>query len=234
MREIAGQGRTVILVSHSMQAVTRLCQRALLLDKRHVVADGPPGQVVGTYLHQGGAGGPFREWASGGEAPGDSTARLRARRIRNCSGEISNVVDIREDFAIEMDYEIHRADRALLPNCVLTNQEGLDLFESFELDPQWKRRGRPPGMYWSQARIPGTFLSERTFFVSPACFSLTRHEVQFFEGAVVASRVVDWMAGNSARVDYTGEMLGVMRPKLDCKTELLQSSLDAAQPLKAA
>ncbi len=234
MQEIGGQGRTVIFVSHNMQAVTRLCQRVLLLDKGYVVADGPAAQVVGTYLHQGAAGGPSREWALGDEGPGDSTARLRALRIRNRAGEISEVVDIREDFTIEMEYEVHRADRALIPNFVVTNQEGLDLFESFELDPRWRRRIRPEGWYLSQARIPGNFLPEGTFFISPACFSLTPHEVQFYERDVVAFQVVDRALGDSARGDYTGEMLGVMRPKLEWETHLISPSLEVPRPPKAA
>src|SRR6266705_277919 len=42
MREIRQQGRTIFFVSHDMPAITRLCQRAILLDRGAIVADGPP------------------------------------------------------------------------------------------------------------------------------------------------------------------------------------------------
>ena len=51
MREVStGEGRTVLFVSHNMGAVTTLCDRAMLLDRGRLVADGPPPAVVDRYL----------------------------------------------------------------------------------------------------------------------------------------------------------------------------------------
>ena len=51
MREVStGEGRTVLFVSHNMGAVTTLCDRAMLLDRGRLVADGPPPGVVDRYL----------------------------------------------------------------------------------------------------------------------------------------------------------------------------------------
>ena len=52
MRDVAGEGRTVFFVSHNLGAVQRLCSRALLLDGGRLVQDGPPAEVVTTYLEQ--------------------------------------------------------------------------------------------------------------------------------------------------------------------------------------
>ena len=52
MRDVAGEGRTVLFVSHNIGAVQRLCSRALLLDGGRLVQDGPPAEVVTTYLEQ--------------------------------------------------------------------------------------------------------------------------------------------------------------------------------------
>src|SRR6185436_12730839 len=46
MQEVGQQGRTVLFVSHSMPAITRLCTRAILLHQGRVQADGPAAQVV--------------------------------------------------------------------------------------------------------------------------------------------------------------------------------------------
>src|SRR5881398_3340272 len=53
MQEFGASGRTVLFVSHNMQAVARLCQRALLLDGGRVVRDGPSAEVVAQYLQTG-------------------------------------------------------------------------------------------------------------------------------------------------------------------------------------
>jgi lipopolysaccharide transport system ATP-binding protein len=46
---ISQDGRTIIFVSHNMQAVRGLCSRALLLRDGQLVADGPVGEVIAQY-----------------------------------------------------------------------------------------------------------------------------------------------------------------------------------------
>ncbi len=50
MREIAHGGATVVFVSHNLKAVSDLCRRTVLLDRGAIVADGPSGEVIRTYL----------------------------------------------------------------------------------------------------------------------------------------------------------------------------------------
>jgi lipopolysaccharide transport system ATP-binding protein len=47
------EGRTVLLVSHNMAAITELADRALLLDAGSVVVDGSVAEAVSTYLARG-------------------------------------------------------------------------------------------------------------------------------------------------------------------------------------
>ena len=47
---IREQGRTVLLVTHSMAAVERFCDRALLLEKGNITAHGDPSRVANAYL----------------------------------------------------------------------------------------------------------------------------------------------------------------------------------------
>lgn len=50
MRSVAKGGATVVFVSHNLKAVSDLCDRAILLDKGSIVADGSTSEVVQTYL----------------------------------------------------------------------------------------------------------------------------------------------------------------------------------------
>jgi lipopolysaccharide transport system ATP-binding protein len=50
MNEVAGQGRTVIFVSHNMEAVKNLCTRGILFREGKVVLDGKINDVVTGYL----------------------------------------------------------------------------------------------------------------------------------------------------------------------------------------
>lgn len=218
MHDIGEAGRTVIFVSHNMQAITRLCQRALLLDKGSLVADGPAAQVVGTYLHTSFSSQAEKEWDDLAHAPGDETARLCAVRVKNLDGQVIDTIDIRQAFSIEVEFEVFTSNVSLTPCFVLVNQEGVHVFESFDLDPDWRGRPRPAGRYVSTGYIPGNLLSEGSFFVGPACFSMEPHHVQFYVEEAIAFQVIDGMHGDSARGDFLGEMLGVVRPMLKWTT----------------
>jgi lipopolysaccharide transport system ATP-binding protein len=50
MEDVSSQGRTVFFVSHSMAAIQRLCQRAILLRQGRCVMDGSTDAVVSEYL----------------------------------------------------------------------------------------------------------------------------------------------------------------------------------------
>jgi lipopolysaccharide transport system ATP-binding protein len=50
MREVAGEGRTVLFVSHNMDAVQRLCNKGILLSKGKLVMEGEINAVTNKYL----------------------------------------------------------------------------------------------------------------------------------------------------------------------------------------
>jgi lipopolysaccharide transport system ATP-binding protein len=49
MESVAGEGRTVLFVSHQMDAVQRLCNKGLLLHKGRLVHEGPMDDVIDRY-----------------------------------------------------------------------------------------------------------------------------------------------------------------------------------------
>jgi len=50
MDEVAGSGRTVIFISHNLDAIQRLCPRCVLMDHGRIIADGPTDAIVSRYL----------------------------------------------------------------------------------------------------------------------------------------------------------------------------------------
>lgn len=50
MGDVAAEGRTVLFVSHDMEAIQRLCGRTLLMANGRLVADGPSQEVTQRYL----------------------------------------------------------------------------------------------------------------------------------------------------------------------------------------
>jgi len=90
MNEVGKEGRTVFFVSHSMPAITRLCERVILLDGGRLLQDGRSHQIVSTYLNSGRGTTCQREWVDQTMAPGGDVACLRAVRMRSIIESLLN------------------------------------------------------------------------------------------------------------------------------------------------
>jgi lipopolysaccharide transport system ATP-binding protein len=219
MEDVGGEGRTVLFVSHNMPAITRLCDRTILLEAGGVIADGPSPEVVTRYLRSGLGTTAARVWDESEAAPGSETARLRAARILDERGRVAEAVDIRRPVFVEMEFEVLRAGHVLVPNFHFTNEEGITLFVAVDQDPEWRRQPREPGRYTSRARIPANLLAEGTLVVAVAVSTFEPLTVHFHERDAIAFQVVDSMEGDSARGDYAGSLPGVVRPLLEWETD---------------
>jgi len=217
MQDVGQQGRTVLFVSHNMTAVTRLCKRCLLLDQGQLVKDGSSHEVIGAYMHSESGTTAKREWRDDKSAPAGEVARLRAVKVSDSNGKVSEAMDIRESVQVEMEFEVLRSGTVLLPFFIFTNEEGVMAFAANDLDPDWRGRARPQGSYRSVAEIPGNLLAEGMLFVS-AGLTTDASVLQFYEAEAAAFHVVDSLDGNSARGDYAGTMEGVLRPMLKWQT----------------
>lgn len=218
MEDVGKEGRTVLFVSHNMPAVTRLCKRCVLLNEGSVIADGPAHKVVSTYLTEGAGTTAAREWQDAARAPGGEIGRLQAVRIKDTDETVTDAADIRKPVILEMEYSILEEGYVLLPHFRLFNEEGVNVFETLDQDPQWRGRPRPAGRYVSRATIPGNFLAEGTLFVSCHLITLNPVRVVFSESQTVAFQVVDQAGVDTARGDWTGEMSGAVRPLLSWET----------------
>ena len=219
MQDVGRQGRAVLFVSHNMSTITRLCERAILLDDGRVIADGGAQQVVSAYLKEGAGPACVREWPEPAERPGNEITRLCAVRVRGEGGETNDAVDIRRPVLVEMEFEVLRAGHILTPNFHFYNQEGVCVFLAGDQDPEWRRRPRPKGRFVSTIWIPGNYLAEGTLLVGAAVSTMNPVTVHFFEREAVAFQVVDSLDGDSARGDFAGPMPGVVRPLLKWTTQ---------------
>jgi lipopolysaccharide transport system ATP-binding protein len=217
MQDVGQHGRTILFVSHDMNAVTRLCPRCILLEEGRLIKDGPAHDVVSAYLHAGLSTTAEREWNDPRKAPGGAVSRLRAVRVRDVDGQVNEAMDIRKPITVEMTYEVLRPGYVLMPNFNFYNEAGVLLFSSNDLDPEWRRRPRPAGEYTSRATIPGNLLSEGTILVD-AGLETDVQEMQFYEADAVAFHVLDTLDGDSARGDWGGRMDGMVRPMLQWST----------------
>lgn len=217
--EDAGQlGKTVLIVSHNMASINRLCSRAILIEDGIIKMDGPPDKVVMEYLSLSSGTTAAKEWSDPATAPGKDVARLLSVRAVNVEGKVRETFDIRRSIILEMGYEVMKDGYVLLPHFRIINESGIFVFETLENDPQWRKKKRPKGYYVSRVEIPGNFLSEGLLYVSCHLLTMFPNVIQFSEKQIIAFQVVDSYEDDSARGDWQGKLLGVVRPLFDWKT----------------
>jgi lipopolysaccharide transport system ATP-binding protein len=119
MREVTGQGRTVMLVSHSMPSIQHLCDRAFLLEGGTITAMGQPDMVVDAYLKRAPTN-TIRASVDltehGGRKLG-SKPTLRKLRVLNGAGDESAVLSVGEPLIIEVTVD---AEGQVYPHTMLS------------------------------------------------------------------------------------------------------------------
>jgi len=219
MEDMSDAGRTVLFVSHNMQAVTQLCDRALLLDHGQTVLDGPSNEVVAHYLQSGHGSGSSREWPDLAAAPGNDLVRLRSARVIQ-DDEVAGSVDVRRPVGIEIGFSVLRLGEPVLPKIKLYDRDGDVAFNALDTSPRW-REPSEPGDYVTTAWIPSNLLNEGFTSVDVSIVSLGAPKLHPHAGAhdAVSFHVHDPGEGDSARGSFIGQVRGVVRPLLDWSSE---------------
>ena len=216
---VAQQGRTVLFVSHNLAAVKAMCSRAILLHHGVLAKDGPPEQVVNSYLGAGRVSRAETVWSNSNEAPGTDIFRLRSVRIRNSAGEVTSDLTIDESFSIEVEYLNLSPGSALGATVLLYNSDGVHVFSSLSnLEPNWHGREFPAGVFRSTCRIPADLLPDGHFDVSVLVWA-NNYTISHREDSVVEFEMYE---SSKRRNDYFGGWPGVIRPQLEWRTEHLE------------
>ncbi len=142
MEALGESGRTVIFVSHNMQTVAQLCDRAVLLERGKVRLDGESGEVVAHYLQSGLGSGSDRAWADDQSAPGDQTVRLLGARVVGEDGDPLDAVDVRRPVGIEITFRVLRDGPPLRPKFKLVDRRGDIAFNAWDIDGRVGRSER--------------------------------------------------------------------------------------------
>jgi lipopolysaccharide transport system ATP-binding protein len=213
MGDIAGEGRTVLFVSHNMPAVRTLCHRAILLDQGQIEREGEANAVI-QYYFLGEYQGSKRTWR-GEERPGNHSLKLNSVRLLDESGKEVSSVNISEDLIVEIDYEVIERGAMLGFSLVLFDSDGYCLFGSLS-NTEKKYYGTPlqTGRYRSRCRLYGNMLNEGRFYISLVGFSANWTDPFKVDQAVSFDARDDGIL----RGDYYGPFGGALRPKLYWET----------------
>jgi lipopolysaccharide transport system ATP-binding protein len=219
MGQVAQQGRTILFVSHNMAAITRLCGRALWLDRGWLRDSGDAEQIVAKYLASGAEeAGEISFGASGHRAPGSEYVELEAIRIRGNDGIVTSSLDVRFPFTLEVQYRMLRRAINLRVGVRLMAYDGTVLLSSTDMDDR-DELIREPGVFVSRCHIPGELLNYGRYYVSVGCdFPLMQTHFLVDQGLAFHIAPTGGPGGH-----ISDDRLGMLRIRLPWKVERIES-----------
>lgn len=157
--DVAGHGRTVLFVSHGMQAVRQLCSRAVWLRSGTVVADGPAPDVSESYL----VAIPRADSLSDipqiiRQLPPDPAFRLKSVVLTQQCRPIEVVMNGRQ-LELTVGYDVLQRTTGMRVFFDVYDAEGNLLFRSFHDEDNEGIPTMEPGSYFSTATIPANLLA---------------------------------------------------------------------------
>jgi homopolymeric O-antigen transport system ATP-binding protein len=116
MEQVAGDGRTVLFVSHNMAAISSLCGRAYLLELGRIIASGNTNEVVQAYIKST----LVQEripLAERSDRSGDGSARLVSLHVRAADG---SSITSGSRLLIDLGYQTSSGDALRFPRFVVS------------------------------------------------------------------------------------------------------------------
>lgn len=125
MSEVAGQGRTVLFVSHNMSAILSLCSQAILLDQGVVINRDTPSAIVSYYLDTNGT----TSW----ESNSDTQEIIKINRIYISQPDETAIeyLDPTLPIDIVVEYSTKEPIQNMLLGFDVLTGEGLLLFRTY-------------------------------------------------------------------------------------------------------
>ena len=214
MESVAKDGKTVIVVSHNMSSITRMCSRAILLENGTVVKSGEVDTVVQYYISGDKFNNAEKKWIKNApEGGGVALNSIKVTQDLNTSGSLVN--DIEKDIYLQFNYTLVR-DKSIYCGFFLSGSNGSVTFISsdfYEVD----RFNKVKGTYSSICKIPGNILAEETYFIRAFIAEPVKDAKPIIHidlKDVLSFQVIDNLTGNSARKSHIGSYPGAVRPIL--------------------
>ena len=160
METVAGEGRTVLFVSHDMTNIAVLCDRVLLLEGGRVRSAGVPAAVIEEYMRQGASSSPAAVWDLA-SAPGDDLARIVGVRAAGRLGGGGDSFALQDSVSLTVEFVVGTGGLRLNPVFIVKNALGTTVFSTANYEePEWGATSYSPGRYRAECRIPAHLLNE--------------------------------------------------------------------------
>ena len=238
---LVSEGRTLVFVSHSLDAIARFCNRCIWLDGGKIRMDGPAEDVVEAYLEEFAGVRSARVWESNGAVlpksevhtatsspspgqtivsmPGDDDARLVSVRLLGDDESPRSSVAVDEPLGIEVTFDVLREGKNVQPTLHFKGSSDQVLFHVAYTDPEWLRVPPPVGRHVATVWVPANLLNVGITHLTVALVTPDPYVVHCRAERAVSFNVFERFGeGHLARGLYSRDFPGAVRPLLRWQT----------------
>lgn len=159
MSDVAGEGRTVLFVSHNLSAISAITNRCLLLKQGELAEDAETSAIITTYLSDTKSQGSRIQWTE--NRPGDESFEFIECKIGDgVQNEFTGEVQITIDYCLKAE------TNALKVGFDLHSSEGILLFRAYQVDNDPELKLQRAGVYRSSCTIPRNLLNNGMYYIT--------------------------------------------------------------------
>jgi lipopolysaccharide transport system ATP-binding protein len=214
VEESGRDGLIVLFVSHDMEAIARVCNRVLWLQKGQVQRIGDPEDVISDYQDAVWADDDASRFERG--RSGSRFAAIRGVKLLSAAGKEIGAAPTDEDVQVAIVFEAFKA---------VSVKGAIDLHARKQLlfratDPEF-RPVQEPGLYEARVRVPAGLLTDISYQVTASITTL--REGQLREYRLVAYNALSFMAYHrtetTAPIKGRAPKTGLLAPRLQWSME---------------
>jgi lipopolysaccharide transport system ATP-binding protein len=208
MHDVASYGRTVLFVSHDIEAISSLCTKGVLLDQGTTKKIGPIHDIVKEYTdHYQDS---FKIWDTD-KRPGDNIVRLNKVTVVDQSYTQIFQANIDQTFGICIEFEIMQDEVQPTPNFHFYTSTNVLCFVAIA-ETHVLNKGTYRSIIW----IPENLLNNQTYRVGVVMTTLKYVQVHLDQKEIINIEIIENKA--IRKHDYGGQIPGTVRP--DLKSEI--------------
>ena len=205
------EGKTILFVSHNIQAVRQLCTRCIMLEKGNLIGDGPTNSIIGQYLNLHTNKG--YEAKIAGEAIANGSLKFSSIRVKNFSGSTITSYEISKSYFFEISYEVIIQTKVKF-SFIISTEDGIEVFGSLNNhEENYYGKIQDPGFYTSVIEIPGNFFNAGLYTVTISTFM--DYVINTSLENILTFETID---DGYLKKDYFGGFGGTVRPFLNWNT----------------
>ena len=217
-----GQGRTVLFVSHNMSAINNLCSKSILLNQGSMLAFAPSNEIITQYMQMG------SEYFAR-KSYDDIVFTRQNPNLKICSIYLKGEQGIASEFGLEdritivIRFEVMERPSRVVSSVQLLDKYGECILASLNSDSanlgkdEFYNKVLSTGVYESSCEIPPHLLNDSSYtinvYVAPD---------ETFMDSTIANHVLTFQTHDTGKMrkEYTGTWIGIIRPKLNWRTEI--------------